>query len=344
MIPNSDKLSDYLRYFFASYLTQHRNVSPNTVAAYKQAFLQLLRYWKLRFPDQVDPDLGQFQAAPLLDFFSYLEKSLGNTASTRNNRLAAVKSFFKMVGMLQPRYQIQCRQILSLPTKQTRRRRKPDFLDKNEVDAVFASVDARSPDGYRDLCILRTLYNTGARASELCTLLISNIDFDQKQVLIYGKGRKERIVPLWDSTAAFLHTYLLSERRAPLPRFRNFAFINQRRGPLTRSGLYRLCSYYLDEAAAKAPSIERKKICPVHLWRYTTATHLGLAGVDVTVIQEWLGHVSINTTCGYKAIPIQTKREALRKFYLFEKSYQMPKSEGVDWNLYPDLLAFLESL
>jgi site-specific recombinase XerD len=314
------------------------------VAGYKQTFLQLLRYWKLRFPDQLHPDLGQFQVAPLLDFLSYLEKTLGNSASTRNTRLAAVKSFFKMVGLLQPRYQAQCRQILALPSKRIRHRRKPDFLEKSEVDAVFASVDTQSRDGYRDLCILRTLYNTGARASELCALLISNLDFDQKQVVIYGKGRKERTVPLWDSTAAFLRTYLQSERRVPLPRFRDFLFINQRRARLTRSGLFRLCRRYLAEAAHKAPSIERKKIRSVHLWRYTTATHLGLAGVDVTVVQEWLGHVSINTTCGYKAIPIQTKREALRKFYLFDQSWQETKTEAVDWNHYPDLLAFLESL
>ena len=248
-----------------------------------------------------------------------------------------------MVGLLQPRYQGQCRQILALPLKRTRRR-KPDFLEKKEVDAVFASVDTQSQDGYRDLCILRTLYNTGARASELCGIRIPDLDFDQKQVLIYGKGRKERTVPLWDSTIAFLRTYLKSERRVPLPPFRDFLFINQRRARLTRSGLYRLCSQYLAEAARKAPSIERKKIHPVHAWRYTTATHLGLAGVDVTVMQEWLGHVSINTTCGYKAIPIQTKREALRKFYLFEQSWQEAKPEGVDWNLHPDLLAFLQSL
>jgi len=113
---------------------------------------------------------------------------------------------------------------------------------------------------------------------------------------------------------------------------------------LTRSGLFRLCRRYLVAAASKEPSIKRKKICPVHLWRYTTATHLGLAGVDVTVVQEWLGHASINTTCGYKAIPIQTKREALRKFYLFEQSWQEPNHEGVNWNLYPDPLAFLQSL
>lgn len=248
-----------------------------------------------------------------------------------------------MVGLLQPRYQDQCRQILALPSKRTRRR-KPDFLEKKEVDAVFASVDTHGQDGYRDLCILRTLYNTGARASELCGIRIPDLDFDQKQVRIYGKGRKERTIPLWDSTMAFLRTYLKSERRAPLPPFRDFLFINQRRGRLTRSGLYHLCSQYLAEAARKAASIERKKIHPVHAWRYTTATHLGLAGVDVTVVQEWLGHVSINTTCGYRAIPMQTKREALRKFYLFEQSWQEDKPAGVDWNLYPDLLAFLQSL
>src|SRR3990172_5250104 len=134
MIPSSDKLSEYLRYFFISYLPQHRDVSPNTLAGYKQAFMQLLRYWKLHFPDQLDPDLGQFQVAPLLDFLSYLEKTLGNSASTRNTPLPAVKSFFKMVGLLHLRYQAQSRQILALPSKRTKRRRKPDFLEKNEVD------------------------------------------------------------------------------------------------------------------------------------------------------------------------------------------------------------------
>jgi site-specific recombinase XerD len=343
MIPSSDKLSDYLHYFFTCYLPQHRDVSPHTLAGYKQTFIHLLRYWNLLSPEQPNPGLDQFQVAFLLDFLSHLEKKLGNTPSTRNTRLAAVKSFFKMVGLLQPRYQSQCRQILALPLKRTRRR-KPDFLEKNEVDAVFASVNAQSQDGYRDLCILRTLYNTGARASELCGIRIPDLDFDQKQVLIYGKGKKERTVPLWDSTIAFMRTYLKSERRVPLPPFRDFLFINQRRARLTRSGLYHLCSQYLAEAARRAPSIERKKIHPVHAWRYTTATHLGLAGVDVTVVQEWLGHVSINTTCGYRAIPMQTKREALRKFYLFEQTWQEAKLEGVDWNLHPDLLAFLQSL
>ena len=125
MIPSSDKLSPYLRYFFACYLHEHRDVSPNTVASYRQTFLQLLRYWKLRHPDQADPDLDQFLPELILDFLSYLEKTLGNTASTRNTRMAALKSFFKMVGLLQPRYQDQCRQILALPAKRAPSDRRP---------------------------------------------------------------------------------------------------------------------------------------------------------------------------------------------------------------------------
>jgi site-specific recombinase XerD len=343
MIPSSNKLSDYVHYFFTCYLPQHRDVSPHTQASYKQTFIQLLRYCKLCAPDQTDPDIDRFQIGFLFDFLTYLEKQLGNTASTRNARLAALKSFFKMVSMLQPCYQVQCRQILLLPLKRTPKPRL-DFLEKQEVDTIFALIDTQTQDGYRDLCILRTLYNTGARASELCGIRIPDLDLDKKQVLLYGKGRKSRIVPLWETTTAFLRTYLKSERRVPLSPYREFLFINQRRARLTRSGLYNLCLGYLNEAAGKTPTLEHKKIHPVHGWRYTTASHLTLAGVDLTVIQEWLGHVSINTTSRYKGIPIETKREALRKFYLFEHSWQVNPPAGVDWNLYPDLLSFLESL
>jgi site-specific recombinase XerD len=343
MIPKSDRLSDYLRYFFTCYLPQHRDVSTHTMASYKQTFIHLLRYWKQRSPAQADPGLDQFQVPFLLDFLSYLEKQRGNSAATRNARLAAVKSFFKMVSLLVPCHANQCRQILALPMKRTPRRTL-DFLEKNEVDAIFACVDTGNRDGYRDLCILRTLYNTGARASELCAIRIADVDFERKQVTLYGKGRKVRSVPLWDSTIAFLRTYLKSERRVPLAHCRDFLFVNQRRGRLTRAGLYRLCRQYLAAATRKAPVIAYKQIHPVHVWRYTTASHLVIAGVDLTVVQEWLGHVSINTTCRYKGVPIEKKREALRKFYLFEMSWPEAEPEGIARRQYPDLLAFLQSL
>jgi site-specific recombinase XerD len=173
-------------------LPGHWNVSPHALASYKQTFIHLLRYSKSLWPDCADPSIDLFQVPVLLNFLSYLEKEIGHAVSTRNVRLAALKSFFKMVALLDPRHQKQWRQILMIPFKRTRRERF-DFLDKNEVDAVFASVDTRSRDGYRDLCILRTLYNTGARASELCAIRISDLDLVQKQVLLCGKGRKAAI-------------------------------------------------------------------------------------------------------------------------------------------------------
>lgn len=343
MIPNSDKLSAHLHYFFTCYLPQHREASPHTLSSYKQTFIHLLRYWNRLVPDSPDPTLDRFQVGFLLEFLANLEKELGNTASTRNSRLAALKSFFKMVGLVEPRYLSQARQILMIPAK--RIRRWPfDYLDKNEVDAVFSCVITQTHDGYRNLCILRTLYNTGARASELCGIRLCDLDLSAKQVLLHGKGKKARTVPLWDSTAAFLATYIKSERRVPRDHYRSFLFVNQRRGSLTRSGLYSLCKQYLAAARANASTLTHKRIHPVHVWRRTTASHLLLAGVDLTVIQEWLGHVSIDTTCRYKGISVETKREALRKFYLFEKTWQGAKPEGIDWNLHPDLISFLESL
>ncbi len=217
-------------------------------------------------------------------------------------------------------------------------------MDKQEVDTIFAGVDTQTADGYRDLCLLRTLYNTGARASELCAIRVADLGFHQKRVLLQGKGSKARTVPLWDSTLAFLRTYLKSERRVPKSSHRHFLFINQRHTRLTRSGLYSLCRQYLAQARAKAPTLEHKKLHPVHLWRYTTASHLLLAGVDITVIQDWLGHVSVDTTCRYKVIPVDVKREALQKFYFFAHSPQAPTAIGIDGSLYPDLLAYLESL
>jgi len=343
MIPNSDQLAPYLHYFFTAYLPQQRGVSLHTRLSYKHAFLQLLRYWKSRFPASPDPHLDQFSVPLLLDFLTHLEKDLGNTAATRNTRLAAVKSFFKMLALLQPRYEKSCRQILLIPLK--RSPRWPfDCLEQHEVDALFASVKTQMQDGYRDLCILRTLYNTGARASELCALRLADLDFHQKRLLLQGKGHKARTVPLWDSTLAFLHTYLKSERRVPKFSHRDFLFINQRGTRLTRSGLYALCKRYLAQARAQAPTLEHKRLHPVHLWRYTTASHLLLAGVDITVIQEWLGHASVDTTCRYKVIPVDAKRQALQKFYLFAQSSQPPTVPGIDWGVHQDLLSYLQSL
>lgn len=343
MFPESNRLSENLHYFFRIYLPRHRGLSPHTVASYKQAFLQLARYCQSRFPQEPDPPIELLQTPVLLDFLAYLENERGNSPSTRNARLGALKSFFRMLALIQPRYGRQCRQTLLIPVKRTARRLFHP-MDKEEVDALFSCLDPQSRQGCRDLCILRTLYNTGARASELCRLNLGDVRLQQRQVELWGKGAKARIVPLWESTAAFLHTCIKSERRRPRPADRQALFINQRRGRLTRSGLYWLCRRYLEKARQKRPSLRSKAIHPVHGWRYTTASHLLLAGVDAAVIQQWLGHTSIAATSHYAQVPVEVKRQALEKFYLFERSWQQPGGGQVDWERHPSLLAFLESL
>ncbi len=343
MFPESNRLSENLHYFFRTCLPRHRGLSPHTVASCKQAFLQLARYCQSRFPQEPDPPIELLQTPVLLDFLAYLENERGNSPSTRNARLGALKSFFRMLALIQPRYGRQCRQALLIPVKRTARRLFHP-MDKEEVDALFSCLDPQSRQGCRDLCILRTLYNTGARASELCRLNLGDVRLQQRQVELWGKGAKARIVPLWESTAAFLHTYIKSERRRPRPADRQALFINQRRGRLTRSGLYRLCRRYLEKARQKRPSLRSKAIHPVHGWRYTTASHLLLAGVDAAVIQQWLGHTSITATSHYAQVPVEVKRQALEKSCLFERSWQQPGGGQVDWERHPSLLAFLESL
>ncbi len=229
-----------------------------------------------------------------------------------------------MLALLQPCYEEVCwGQILLIPLK--RSLRWPfDCLEQHEVDVLFASLKTQTRDGYRDLCILRTLYNTGARASELCALRLADLDFQIQACSSPRQGNKARTVPLWDSTLAFLRTYLESERR--LPNFLTAIFFSStsaaRASPAPDST--RFANTIWPRHAPKPRRSNIKRLHPVHLWRYTTASHLLLAGVDITVIQEWLGHASVDTTCRYKVIPVDAKRQALEKFYLFTQSSQPP--------------------
>jgi site-specific recombinase XerD len=145
MIPPSNKLGDYLHYFLSCWLPEHRQVSAHTLAGYKQTFRLLLRYWKARFPERPHPQSDELQVAPLLEFLSHLERERANSVSTRNARLGALKSFFKMVALLDPACQDQARRIRLIPLKRTSVRRF-DYLDKREVDILFAGVDTCSPD------------------------------------------------------------------------------------------------------------------------------------------------------------------------------------------------------
>jgi site-specific recombinase XerD len=318
-----ESLSAYLQYFFSRYLPNLRGLPPTTIASYKQSwalFLQFLLSSKVICSEK-DPQLKDIEVSHILRFLEYLESrssGRGNKVSTRNNRLAAIKSFFHAVHLIAPKHQKLCEQVFVIPTKKTRRP-VADYLGKEEINAIFSQIDTKSSQGFRDMTILRLLYNTGARISEIAGLKRSDLDLTyEKQVRILGKGGKERICPLWDSTVAFVSIYLKSERKAPKRGYEQYLFINQRGEPFTRFGLWRLIMKYVKKAGTKVPTLAKKHIS-AHSFRHTTAVHLLQSGVDINVISDWLGHGDISATTPYLHIDMSMKRKALQKFNWLER-------------------------
>lgn len=234
-----------------------------------------------------------------------LESTRGCSPQTRNQRLAAVHAFARFVGEHSVEHIAWCAQIRSVPFKKTARALVP-YLDKAEMDALLAAPDRKADQGRRDYALMLFLYNSGARAEEAAQLLIGDIDIVARSVSILGKGRKRRQCPLWPVTVSALSPLIAD--RSPTER----AFLNRRRRPITRFGVYTMVRRYGSRVKSKNPSTAKKRISP-HSIRHSTARHLLRAGVDINTIRGWLGHVSLETTNVYAEIDLEMKAAALAK-------------------------------
>lgn len=302
-------LARLLQNFFRRHLIASRNLSPNTVYAYRDTFRAYLRFAARRYRCRVAAlGIDQLGRRTLLAFLQDLEVTRGNSVRTRNARLAAIHSFFRYVAVEEPACAQLCREVLSVPCK---RHAKPGIscLDLEEVEHILASVDCSRLLGRRDLALLLFLYNTGARAQEVVDLSVSSVRLEPPpQVRLRGKGRKERLCPLWEETADRLRL-MLKDRAvtdgddAPL-------FVNVRGRTLSRFGIRHIVRTRVAAAAATLPSLARKRVSP-HTFRHATALHLLQSGVELNVVRSWLGHVSIATTHEYVEIDLQMKRQAL---------------------------------
>ncbi|MFQ5473457.1 MAG: tyrosine-type recombinase/integrase, partial [Dehalococcoidia bacterium] len=218
-------LATLLRGFFEDYLTARRDVSPNTIWAYRDSIKLLLRFAARRSSRQVIRlRLGDLGATTVLGFLNYLEVERHNCVATRNCRLVAVHRFFGYVADMDPQHADLCRRVLDIPVKKTASSAMT-YLNRSEVEALLAAPSPARRLGRRDIAILTLLYNTGARASELVALAVKDVRFEPPcQVRIFGKGRKERACPLWQETVDALRAYL-QERddggQPDAPLFRN---------------------------------------------------------------------------------------------------------------------------
>jgi site-specific recombinase XerD len=255
-------------------------------------------------------DFDDLQPNDLLAFLDYLETDRRNGTSTRNARLAAVHAFARYAAAHHPEHLELCQRILAVPFKRARVR-SVEYLEANEIRALLDAPDRTTSDGRRDHALLLTLFNTGGRVQEILDLRPCDLQLVRPlQVRLFGKGRKERLCPLWPHTTDVLRS-LISELELDLgstqPLFRN------RQGdPLTRFGVRYILRKHARGARSAASTLAQKRVHP-HVVRHTTAVHLLQAGVDLVTISHWLGHASVETTNRYATVDLEMKRAALAK-------------------------------
>jgi site-specific recombinase XerD len=333
------RLATALRAFFAEYLPITRGLSPRTVASYRDAFVLLLRFLAVRHQCEVIAlDLPQLDVEDVLAFLADLETARHNRVPTRNARLAAIHAFVRFVASRCPENLERGQRILALPTKRGRSR-AIDYLEGDEVQALLnAAQGPAATNQVRDYALLLTLFNTGARIQELLDLRASDLSLPSPSyVRLHGKGRKDRICPLWPETVAALRPLLdaLPPQGSSGPIFRN-----HRGYALTRFGARYILRHYARAAQPDAPSLAAKRVHP-HTFRHSAAVHLLRAGVDLVTISHWLGHASIETTNQYLAVDLETKRQALERAGPISA---VAPSDLTVWHNDASVLAWLETL
>ena len=331
----TSSLASLLHAFFHEWMGKQRNLSRHTVCSYRDTWKLFLQFAAKRKRREIAKlSLVDLQASEVLAFLEYLEKDRKVSVGTRNCRLAAIHSFFAFVARREPLAIAQCTEIARIPIKKNSRPAMC-YMDAEEIAAILREPNRSSLEGQRDHALLAFLYNTGARIQEALDVCPRAIRFEPPaQVELLGKGRKSRICPLWPETADVLKALLKRQPRADdVP-----IFVNRYGQPLGAAGVRFKLKQYVQAAAQDMPSLATKRITP-HTWRHSVGVQLVAAGVDVTVIRNWLGHARLDTTNHYARANLETKRRALEQVDPSTKPGRPPR-----WKRNPELLAWLSSL
>lgn len=328
-----------LRAFFAEHMPVTRGLSRHTVLGYRDAIMLLLRFLaKSQGCGVEDLDLPHLTPTDLIAFLDHLESDRGNATSTRNSRLAAIHSFARFAATRYPEHLELCQRLLAVPVK---RCRVPaiDYLEGHEIHAVLdAAAKTATADGRRDYALLLSLFNTGARVQEILDVCPMDLQLERPvQVRLRGKGRKERICPLWPRTAMALRKVL--DDRGLHQHSTERLFRNHRGEPLTRFGARYLLQKYVRHGTASAPSLARKRVHP-HVLRHSAAVHLLQSGADLVSIGQLFGHASAETTNRYGTVNLETKRATIERAGPLVEG----ESDLSAWRSDASILEWLESL
>jgi site-specific recombinase XerD len=330
---HSPDIPSLLKRFLLDHLQRNRSVSPNTLRTYADTFRMLLQY--LQQKKHVRPEriaLSDLSSKNILAFLDHLESERKNKITTRNTRLAIIHSFVKYLLVIDPTLAGDLHGVLAIPMKKSK---KPalDFLTDEEMDVLLEIPDKQTWIGRRDLVLLTVMYNTGARVSETVGMRVADVTLGTGGTIrLFGKGRKERTLPLWKNTVKLLKDWIRENGYTEdMPLFQS-----NRRTAMTRSSVEKRLALVVSAATKRMPSLKKRTISP-HTLRHSTAMYFLNSGVDITVISMWLGHESLQTTHIYISSDMKLKEKAL-------KTLQEPSLKGFRYKPKDSMLAFLEDL
>lgn len=338
------KLNECVALFLTKHLNDLRGVSPETIKSYKDAFRTFIPYAARYLSKKAKHiDVADLSTDLVIDYPDHLEIQLGNSAKTRNSRLAAIRSMARMILLFDPENKEVAERILNIPSKRTA---KPlfGFLTHDEALKVFDSVNLKRKEGFRDYTILHLMYDSGARAHEIAGLAVDALDLKEMHIGVVGKGRRFRIVQLWPRTASLIAEYLKSHRERPAPLFQNRLFINQRRRGFTRHGIYRICEKHLKKAL---PEKRWKQLNAAHCFRNASAVNMLMNGSDISEIKNHLGHEDIKSTMIYLKLDLSRRRQVQKRFIEYTKTIikQDTKIDDlIEWKNKDEILKWLDDL
>ena len=330
----SKSLTDYL----SKYLPGERGMSVNTINSYKVTFILFINFIESQKNISVNRlSLKHITRECIVQFLDWLQTNRHCSDSTRNDRLAAIHSFFKFLQYEVPENINEWQRILSIKVKKAKKH-PMNYLTVEGVRLLLSQPDQSTKKGRRDLAMLALMYDSAARVQEIIDLTPSSVRLTKPFIIkLVGKGNKARIVPLIDEEAAHLKYYM--ERNHLLESHANLypLFYNSRKEKLTRAGVHHILHYYASIAREKDQKLIPEKISP-HSLRHSKAMHLLQAGVNLVYIRDILGHESVQTTEVYARVDSKQKREAIEKAYA-----DVVKREVPSWTNNDNLLEWLKN-
>ncbi len=326
--------------FLSRYLPGQRNVSVNTVASYRDAFKLLLRFCETEKRMKADRvRLGQITAELILEYLAWLQHVRHCGISTRNQRLAALKCFYRYVAAAQPEHLLECQRILAIPMKKVCQT-PMSFFSPEGLHLLLSQPDTTSRGGRRDHALLVLLYDSAARVQELIDIRVRDIRLEEPPtVTLHGKGQKARIVPMTSRAASTMKGYfrergwLGSSAVLDLP-----VFTNNRKSKLSRAGVSHILNKHVNGISPGESGSVPISVSP-HCLRHSRAVHLLRSGVPLIYIRDFLGHVSVTTTEIYARVDAEQRRKAL------EGAYEIPSQDVIpDWENDKGLISWLTEL